>query len=433
MRQRPCLFRITNIYVYIYADICIYSFCACHTQIIVPVTRTGHAMTDEFRGALERVLEQSQRRLHSEILVLLEDCSPAKLQSSGNRDAKLTALDSRQLGHDLRELGASDDLAGADNTIGILPGADSNNPNVVPMHSISGRRSVTYDLARKASAHPEVEAARVASKRSVSLTDVLTAEMGTPKGCIGMLVSSWQFEAFFATVILTNSIFIGVVLQWESENRFSSTPRAIVAISIGYGALFTAELLLRMMAAGLRDFYCKANWAWNVFDTLVVASVLYEFLMDTRDGETDQTTSMSSNLRTLRVVRLTRLTRIVRVFRLARFLRPLRTLVQSILGTLKALIWSMLLLTLINYVFAAIFTDIVGNYTSDSAQLEADETLQRFFGTLQSSSLTLFMSISGGLSWNEATYPLRQIGWLWIYIFCIYVAFCLFALLNAQP
>eukprot|EP00439_Symbiodinium_sp_Y106_P048110 s4526_g6.t1 len=375
---------------------------------------------------LERVLQQSQQQLYSELLALLERQTSADLQRNGLSGLRDAASPMPQLGAapNCRQLDRLHDIT-AENAkaIGMVPNAADSSPE----HTVSGRRSLTYELAIKASAPSEADADKLASK-SMSLTDVLTTEVGAPQGRVGKLVSSWQFEAFFAAVILTNSIFIGVVIQWESENSFAGPPDSIYAISIGYGILFTVELLFRMIAAGPWSFYCKANWAWNVFDTLIVASVLYEFLVDTRG----QSTSMSSNLRVLRVVRLTRLTRIVRVFRVARFLRPLRTLVQSILGTLRALIWAMLLMTLINYVFAAIFTDVVGNYMSDTSQLESRDALVPLFGTLQSSSLTLFMSISGGLSWFDAVHPLKRIGWLWVYVYCVYIAFCLFALLNVM-
>ena len=408
------------------------------TAVIVGFLFARWAMTDTFPLMLERVLQESQRQLYSELLVLLEHSERDGLGKGRSGSPTPEPSQAHSLGSQLRSSArqrdaSSSDFSGAAGAAGIVPHTSlSNDPSVVPEQTVSGRRSLTYDLARRASAPSEAEAQKVKSQKSVSLTDVLTNEGGKPQGFVGKIVNSWQFETCFAVVILTNSIFIGVVLQWESENKFTSVPTAIYAISLAYGVLFTVELLLRMIAAGLSEFYCQKNWAWNLFDTLVVASVIYEFIWDyIWDASGSQSTSMSSNLRILRVVRLTRLTRIVRVLRIARFVRPLRTLVQSILGTLKALIWAMLLMTLINYVFSAIFVDIVSNYLADSPDVEVVESLRSYFGTLQSSSLTLFMSISGGLSWFEATQPLKKISWLWVYVFCIHVAFCLFALLNA--
>mmetsp|Transcript_13108 Transcript_13108/g.31267 ORF Transcript_13108/g.31267 Transcript_13108/m.31267 type:complete len:532 (-) Transcript_13108:301-1896(-) len=374
-------------------------------------------MSQSFPKALENILQKSQQQLYRDLLALAEQHT--------TRD---------QSGQNLRSLGLTDlPDTNRPQPIGNMDCGFTETPRpepltaAVPEQAVSGRRSLTYDLAKKASTRSEAERTR---QHSFSIMDALMLDVAPAPSWLGRFVSSWKFEAFFAAVILTNSIFIGVVLQWESENRSASMPDAVYAVSMAYGMLFTVELLLRMVAAGPRNFYCGNNWAWNLFDTLVVASVFYEFLTDVATGG-GQSTSMSGNLRILRVVRLTRLTRIVRILRVARFLRPLRTLVQSILGTLKALIWAMLLLALINYVFSIIFTDVVGNFSVDFPH-EDDETLQNYFGTLQYSSLTLFMSISGGLSWFDAVQPLQKISWLWVYVFCCYVAFCLFALLNVM-
>eukprot|EP00438_Fugacium_kawagutii_P001804 Skav235983 [mRNA] locus=scaffold592:368301:371149:- [translate_table: standard] len=59
--------------------------------------------------------------------------------------------------------------------------------------------------------------------------------------------------------------------------------------------------------------------------------------------------SAGSNLRILRVLRLARLTRIFRVLRVVRFVQPLQTLVVAIFETLRALLWALMLLLLINY------------------------------------------------------------------------------------
>ena len=59
---------------------------------------------------------------------------------------------------------------------------------------------------------------------------------------------------------------------------------------------------------------------------------------------------------------------------------------QSILHTVKALFWALLLLGLIVYVFAILFSQAVYDYVSDPANPalpeEAQEAAVRYFGTL---------------------------------------------------
>lgn len=63
-----------------------------------------------------------------------------------------------------------------------------------------------------------------------------------------------------------------------------------------------------------------------------------------------------------------------------------------------------------------------GTSSSELVDPRAMEGLKMRFGNLQVSTLTLFMSITGGLSWVEATDLLMNIGWLWVYAFCSFVS-----------
>ena len=309
------------------------------------------------------------------------------------------------------------------------------------MQTIASRRSSIPPVKRDASLDRSgsYELAKEASKR---IRDSLPSE--SPElpiigvSCLRRwqawlleIVNSWKFESFFAAVIATNSIFIGVTIQWESAERTLKTPSTMFIVQLVYTLIFLSEVLLKVLAFGLRDFFCSSNWGWNWFDVFVVASAVFECIVEvvTQDP---QLSGSSSNLRILRVLRMTRLTRIFRVIRVVRFFRSLRTLVFSIANTLKSLFWAMLLLALIMYVFAILFTDIVNSHILENEGLEYAADLERYFGTLHVSVHTLFMSISGGLTWRDASGALANISWLWVYVFSSYIAFSCFAVLNVM-
>lgn len=119
------------------------------------------------------------------------------------------------------------------------------------------------------------------------------------------------------------------------------------------------------------------------------------------------------------------------VMRIFRFVIALRTLVRSIMHTLKALIWAMLLLTLIVYVFAVLFTQIVDGAEKDLG-VDAPEMANstRYFGSLPQTMLSLFMSITGGVSWEAVIEPLTFISPVWSLVFLFYISFIYFAVLN---
>ncbi|CAE7177726.1 SCN11A [Symbiodinium necroappetens] len=147
------------------------------------------------------------------------------------------------------------------------------------------------------------------------------------------------------------------------------------------------------------------------------------------------TSSTNSNLRILRLLRVGKLVRVVRVFRVVKFFRSLRTLVQSLMGTMKSLFWAMILLALIIYIFSILFTDAVIDYVRESGVVELNDTvLEQSFGTLYESYLTLFRSISNGVTWGEPASALSRIpeGTIWVQLFHFYIAFCSFAVLNVM-
>ena len=166
---------------------------------------------------------------------------------------------------------------------------------------------------------------------------------------IRKIVSSWAFEAFYAFAILSNSICIGIEVHYAAHSRGKPLPAAFFVIDQSYAFLFFLELVLRMLAEGRPFFWSSPNVAWNYLDILInITSVLnlVSFLgEDTSRGTFDA----SGNVRVIRILRLTRVIRVVRIVKIVRFIRALRSLVYSIFGTMKVLLWSVLLLFMIMY------------------------------------------------------------------------------------
>jgi len=155
---------------------------------------------------------------------------------------------------------------------------------------------------------------------------------------------------------------------------------------------------------------------------------------DSEDGGVNM-----NNIRVIRMVRVVRLMRLFRIARFVRFIRALRTLVFSIVSTLKSVFWAMMLLGIIIYVFAILFTQAATGYTM--AVLIGDDTVVKiseeqhdrlllYWGSLGSSMISLFMAISNGISWELISTPLGQVGGMYMFFFLGYITFVYFAVLN---
>ncbi|CAJ1405752.1 unnamed protein product [Effrenium voratum] len=245
------------------------------------------------------------------------------------------------------------------------------------------------------------------------------------------------FDIFFALVVVTNSIFIGLEVQHSINPEDQGTAVFQIAGAC-YTALFTLELILRLLANGCRRFYCSEDWAWGFLDTFIVLTSLWEAAMDVLQALTSQDGTSSvgaiSGLKAFRIIRITRIFKTVRLMRIFRFVMALRMLITSIFHTLKSLFWALVLLFLIVYVFAVLFVQAVSDYKLDAgnAEFTAEElaAAETYYGSLLSTMIGLFMSIAGGVSWENMLLPLKTVSGVWVTFFLFYVAFTYFAVLN---
>lgn len=253
-------------------------------------------------------------------------------------------------------------------------------------------------------------------------------------------VASMYFELFWATAILTNSILVGV-----QANRYATGPSAdpvdfaMMYIIWGYTMAFTVELLMRMGANGKAFFTDTKQCIWNYFDLFIVTISIVEMVFDiiiwsagqiSGSGTLPSSSGNATGVRVLRILRITRLVRIIRIIRIVRFIRALRTLVYSIIGTIRSLVWAMLLLIMIIYVYAVIFTQAVADHLLSGGGLTPRPGFALYWSSVPRSMLTLFEAIVGGISWDVALVPIFDVGWPWVFLFIIYICFTFLAVLN---
>ena len=300
-------------------------------------------------------------------------------------------------------------------------------------------RMDSYSLAHFADQQVSEAFVRETSKQAVGSSSVGTAR---PKWKFKTL-RKWQKKvanvmnsnlstSFWTTLILTNSLYLGIHVEITATNPQVSEIPAFFRIHLAYAVIFTLEVLLRSFASGslMEYVWLSKAWAWNWLDLFVVVSSWIEMGVDfvNSDGR-----AANTNLRIMRILRIGRLARVVRVVRVVRLFRALRTLVASLMGTLKSLFWSFLLLGLVIYIFGILFTDVLLDFRATVGGTGQDfEEMQKYFGNLGSSAATLFRAISDGISWQTAADALQPAGQFWVQLFHFYIAFCSFALLNVM-
>eukprot|EP00929_Paragymnodinium_shiwhaense_P074660 TRINITY_DN38218_c0_g1_i1.p1 TRINITY_DN38218_c0_g1~~TRINITY_DN38218_c0_g1_i1.p1 ORF type:complete len:618 (+),score=103.50 TRINITY_DN38218_c0_g1_i1:98-1951(+) len=228
-------------------------------------------------------------------------------------------------------------------------------------------------------------------------------------------------ELFCAFIIVINAFW----LAFETEQLLTrpvdqAAPAWMAKVGLGFTVFFTLELLMRM-SGGLKLFFCTCCM-WNYFDFFIVLVSIASAVM--------QASSTLSNTRMIRLLRLTRMVKVLRMVRIIRVFTALRTLLNSLFGTIKQVIWAFVLIIGLIFVFGVIFGQVVSAARHANAAIMDDEALAQYWGTLPRCMYTLYLSVSGGQSWEILAEPLIRLGAGIFLGFMLYVALIQWVVLN---
>ncbi|CAK0799601.1 unnamed protein product, partial [Prorocentrum cordatum] len=251
------------------------------------------------------------------------------------------------------------------------------------------------------------------------------------------IVKTIYFDTLSYALIIANSIFIGASMQNQLTRAIDGREgdKAFVAVETAFVVWFAVELLLKLLAEDVQVFL-GPDRLWNLLDLVLVVSAIGQLAAESGAPNI----SVTRNVRLFRVVRILRVVRVVRV---CQSLRVMRGGGFSILRSLDALFWVLVVLAFFMYIFAMAFmhaaiehfrdnkstwiSTCLGNQgaCSDDAECagkcEHLTWLSENLGSLYKTMLVLFQSITGGCDWAEVYDELHLIDSVHGYIFVVFI------------
>eukprot|EP00913_Durusdinium_trenchii_P034790 g32544.t1 len=244
-------------------------------------------------------------------------------------------------------------------------------------------------------------------------------------------------------VIMLNVILLGVEVDVSTDLGQDDIPKWFGWVNSVIVLFFVFE-----------EYWCGPEASWNIMDAIIIAVSLVETgidiwaqtaasnkcgrihissLVQMMSADSGSVTN-SSQLRLVRSIRLARALRGVRV----ELGFAGRTLALCIVSTVGSLIWTLVLLVLLWYTFGVLQTQLVSDHCRDAAiEITGNPNAKplcpsdyRHWRTVPDSMLTLFMSITGGLSWEDALSPLRNASPVAVIFMVVYIVMTVFAVLN---
>ncbi len=153
-----------------------------------------------------------------------------------------------------------------------------------------------------------------------------------------------QDSTFYKLIMVALIIFNTLVLSLDKYPVDLSLVKTMEQLNIFFTALFTLELLLKIVAVGFKMFF-KGQW-FNIFDTLIVIGSLVDIVI----SETLMSEMQKDN-KTGSVVTALRGFRLLRVFKLAKTWKRFELLLETMAKTLKDVATFSILLFLFIFIF----------------------------------------------------------------------------------
>jgi len=232
-----------------------------------------------------------------------------------------------------------------------------------------------------------------------------------------------RMEPIVGFVILLNTILIGVQTD-PSTSEWSGWPM----VEIGFTVFFMGELLIKIGFTSARSHFFGSDWAWNLFDALIVLLALFNLVVEF--GLTMWVLD-ASTLTIARVIRLTRLTRLTRVIRW-RFLKDLHLMIHGLMAGMKTLLGALGLLLLTVFVVAVLATMLIPN--DDMSDCFAAEAATQLFDSVPRSMYTTFRCFLGDCN-TRSGQPVALLlaelyGVPFIGAYCLIMVFVTFGVFN---
>mmetsp|Transcript_54764 Transcript_54764/g.100793 ORF Transcript_54764/g.100793 Transcript_54764/m.100793 type:complete len:704 (-) Transcript_54764:153-2264(-) len=215
-----------------------------------------------------------------------------------------------------------------------------------------------------------------------------------PSRVQGFVLSN-AFEIVSGGAILLNTIVMCLQAQYDGYNLGHTMIRPTMytedafwtwtgaqdlfnILDIVFNVMFCVELVLRAYTYGTSSF--RMAWMW--FDTIIVSLGLVDMMMSGGIG-IDPTI--------LRLVRVVRLIRLLKIFKAMSSFDSLFLLVKAITASVQALLWSFLLLLLVQMGTALFLCQVLHGFIEDKDKnMEARDKVFAYFGTFYRAMLTMF-------------------------------------------
>eukprot|EP00931_Biecheleriopsis_adriatica_P020648 TRINITY_DN13730_c0_g2_i7.p1 TRINITY_DN13730_c0_g2~~TRINITY_DN13730_c0_g2_i7.p1 ORF type:complete len:638 (-),score=108.25 TRINITY_DN13730_c0_g2_i7:25-1824(-) len=213
------------------------------------------------------------------------------------------------------------------------------------------------------------------------------------------VIHTWSFETVVGVQIMANLV---IAVYETVQMSMGTSPDWIYPVSLFLFAFYALEVASRIFVYR-REFFVGI-FNWNTFDVFLVSADSIMFLLNIFIGGLEQNAM-------IRCVRVLRAVRVVTAIRIWPAFRELYIMLHSLIGALRAMFWSTVLLGLVLILFSVTAVELIQPLVDDIAKNGGYGDCERCpeaFRTVWGSTITFFQQIVAGDSWGQVTIPVLE-------------------------
>lgn len=248
-------------------------------------------------------------------------------------------------------------------------------------------------------------------------------------GVMANIVKSRRFELFCISVIFVNSAFLAIGADWEIRHIGEEKPSGFIVSECACMVVFLTELLMRMSVHRIY-FFVNNEMKMNCFDFLIVTLGTFDLVLFF--SVQDAANNTNDNFVLARIFRLMKLAKMFRTVRALRFFKDIVVILEGVKNSLAALLWIFIMLGMMLFICGLVFLQGMIDYLDQNENLPTVqvEKINRYFGSLWSSILSLYCAVTGGEDWRVYYELVADVGPLYSCMFVAFTFFFLFAMFN---
>jgi hypothetical protein len=243
-------------------------------------------------------------------------------------------------------------------------------------------------------------------------------------GKFAQFVDSHYFKILSAIVIMLNYYFIIHQTDYKMSHLNQPEPSTMFVIEVCFTVFYVWELSCQVITYR-KEFFLGHEMMWNLFDMAIVFVSVFELVVTLSGGK-------AINLSFLRVLRFLKISRVLRMFSALRLMKEIRIMVDALAGSFLIFVFCSIMLAMFYSIFAIFFVQGMTTYLEDAAEVDKSvlHGIHNDFGSVSSTMLSLFMSVTGGNDWSQYHDTVAAVGTSYKYLWLFFIGFSTIAFLN---